>query len=135
MYQRQSQNSRLISLHIKIPQTPHDFVANEAKNEGISMALYVAKLISEKQKLKQNPKREDKWETSYTMINPEFSLDEIELTDKMMQEKLLAYEKKYGITSEQFYQLFKQGKAPESITDKMVWASLFEVANASDDLE
>ena len=64
-----------------------------------------------------------------------FSLEFTELSDKELEKKLKAFEKKYQIDSETLYQLYQKGKAPEWISDRILWAGLYRLKKDENDVE
>lgn len=63
-----------------------------------------------------------------------FSLEFTKLTDEELEKKLKVFEKKYQIDSETLYQLYQQGKAPEWIEDRILWAGLYRLKKDVSDI-
>ena len=135
---------KMKDVHLRIPQQLYEFVERESAKKGISIALYLANLLRgaiaceafrEQQSLKEKEKTGEKI-SKETQKNPEpFHLEWIELTDEMLEQELKALETKYQLDSENFYHLYRQGKASESIEDRILWGSLYELKKEKDDLE
>jgi hypothetical protein len=68
-------------------------------------------------------------------VKKPFSLEFTELTDEDLEKKLQAFEMKYKLDSETLYQLYQQGKAPEWIEDRILWAGLYRLKKDEDDME
>ncbi len=125
---------KMKDVHLRIPQQLYEFAERESAKKGINIALYLANLL-EQQSLKEKEKTGEKI-SKETQKNPEpFHLEWIELTDEMLEQELKALETKYQLDSENFYHLYRQGKASESIEDKILWGSLYELKKEKDDKE
>lgn len=126
---------KLKDIHLLIPHKEYEFLAEESKKRGISMALYVANLL---RKEKSNIGKE---KLGGSEIAPPkdakkpFSLEFTELTDEELEKKLQAFEMKYQLDSETLYQLYQQGKAPEWIEDRILWAGLYRLRKDENDVE
>ncbi|MBM3238352.1 hypothetical protein FJZ31_18835 [Candidatus Poribacteria bacterium] len=118
---------KLKDVHLLIPHKEYEFLAEESKKKGISMALYVANLLR-KEKLGSEV-------TSPKDAKKSFSLEFTELTNEELEKKLQAFEMKYKLDSETLYQLYQQGKVPEWIEDRILWAGLYRLKKDENDVE
>ena len=98
------------------------------------MALYVTNLLH-KEKLNIEKEKLESEVAPPKEVKKPFSLKFTELTDEELEEKLQAFEMKYELDSETLYQLYQQGKAPEWIEDRILWAGLYRLKKDEDDLE
>ena len=64
-----------------------------------------------------------------------FHLKWSELSDNRLEDMLISFEQKYKMDSETFYRLYREGKAPEEIEDKILWGGLYALKKEKDDLE
>jgi hypothetical protein len=64
-----------------------------------------------------------------------FHLKWSELSDIELEDMLISFEQKYKMDSEPFYRLYREGKAPEDIEDKILWGGLYALKKEKDDLE
>ncbi|HIE26003.1 TPA: hypothetical protein EYP66_01800 [Candidatus Poribacteria bacterium] len=64
-----------------------------------------------------------------------FHLEWSELSDNELEDMLISFEQKYKMDSETFYRLYREGKAPEDIEDKILWGGLYALKKEKDDLE
>ena len=65
-----------------------------------------------------------------------FQIIEIQLTQEDVERRITEYEAKYGLTSEEFYQLWLKGEGPDTV-DTGGWAMIYEILQErnSHDLE
>jgi hypothetical protein len=65
-----------------------------------------------------------------------FQIIEIQLTQECIEKRIAEYEVKYGLTSEEFYQLWLKGESPDTV-DTGGWAMMYEILQErkSNDLE
>ena len=68
-------------------------------------------------------------------IKKKFHLEWSELSDNELEDMLISFEQKYKMNSETFYRLYREGKAPEDIEDKILWGGLYALKKEKDDLE
>ncbi len=125
----------LKNIHLLIPREEYEFLAGESAKRGISMALYVAELLWRE---RLNVKRENLEGSEIVLpkdVEKTFSLEFTELTDEELEKKLQAFEMKYQLNSETLYQLYQQGKAPEWIEDRILWAGLYRLKKDENDVE
>jgi hypothetical protein len=113
--------SELKAVHLKIPSDEYEFLVSESARKGISMEDYIANLLREVEK-----------QNGAGIVAPKeaeepFSLEFTELTDEELDKQLQAFEVKYQLDSETLYQLYRQGKAPDWIEDRILWAGLYEL--------
>ena len=67
-------------------------------------------------------------------VTPPFELIETRLTREDVEKRLAKYEAKYGLTSEEFYQLWLKGESPAA-TDTGGWVIMYEILQESEDNE
>lgn len=132
--EKHAKKLELKDIHLLIPNEEYEFLAEESKKRGISMALYVTNLLhKEKSSIgKEQPGSEV---APPKDAEKPFSLEFTELTDEELEKKLQAFEMKYELDSETLYQLYQQGKAPEWIEDRILWAGLYRLKKDEDDVE
>jgi hypothetical protein len=67
---------------------------------------------------------------------PPFEIVEIKLTVEYLENQIAEYEAKYGLTSEEFYQMWLKGEGPDT-KDTGGWAVMYEILQKKDcyDLE
>jgi len=99
------------------------------------MALYMANLLMEEKSCKDQEKPEESEIALPENGKKNFSLKFTELTDEEIEKKLQAFEMKYKFNSETLYQLYQQGKAPEWIEDRILWAGLYRLKKDENDVE
>ena len=117
-------------IHIKIPGSLYKFLAKESGNQGISMALYLTNLLREKKS------HQEKRITLEQQTKEPFYLEWSELSDSELEDMIASFEQKYKLDSEMFYRLYTEGKAPESIEDRILWGGLYALKKEKeDDLE
>jgi len=120
-------------VHVRVPEPVYQFLVEESVKQGISMALYLTNLLREQQSFKA--KERDK-ESGSEFKKPEsFHIEMSELLDEELENNLTEFEHEYKLDSETFYQLYRAGRAPESIEDKILWGSLCALKKEKDDLE
>jgi hypothetical protein len=122
-------------VHLRIPQTEYKFLLDESAKRGISMARYVANLLRKEKSHRKKEKLEESEIASPKDASEPFSLEFTELTDEELEKKLKAFEMKYQLDSETLYQLYQQGKAPEWIEDRVLWAGLYRLKTDENDVE
>ena len=59
-------------------------------------------------------------------IPPSFQIIETQLTCQDAKKRIAEYEEKYGLTSEEFYQLWLKGEGPDTV-DTGGWSVMYEV--------
>ena len=59
------------------------------------------------------------------MIEPEFYIEERDMTLEEVKNALKKYERKYGMTSEDFYEKWKRGET-YLISESVAWSGFFE---------
>jgi hypothetical protein len=116
-------------LHVKIPEPLYKFLAKESGKQGISMALYLTNLLREKES------HQEKKVTLERQTKEPFHLEWSELSDSELEDMLASFERKYKIASETFYRLYREGKAPEAIEDRILWGGLYALKKEKDELE
>lgn len=132
MPRRQCRHLEMKDLHVRIPKSLHEFLAERSASESVSMAFYLANLLREKQ---QSMQKEVEWKTSQENEYSGFILEWVELTDEMLEKKIQELEAKYHLDSETFFKLYQEGKAPDWIEDRILWGSLYKLKRAKDDVE
>ena len=130
--EKHAKKLELKDIHLLIPNEEYEFLAEESKKMGISMALYVANLLHKEKSNKE--KLGSEVAPPKDVKNP-FSLEFTELTDEELEKKLQAFEMKYKLDSETLHQLYQQGKAPEWIEDRILWAGLYRLKKDEYDVE
>ena len=60
------------------------------------------------------------------MAEPDFYVEEREMTFDEVKAALKKYERKYGMTSETFYDKWKRGEA-YLVSESVIWVSLLEL--------
>jgi len=65
-------------------------------------------------------------EEATTMVEPDFYVEEREMTFDEVKAALKKYERKYGMTSETFYDKWKRGEA-YLVSESVIWVSLLEL--------
>jgi len=132
--QRQTQELKMRDVHIRIPESIYHFLVEESVQQGISIALYLTNILMEQQSLEAKEKnKERRWKE--TSKSESFHIEMSELLDEELEKMLTDFEQKYQLDSETFYQLYRTGKAPENIEDKILWGSLCALKKEKDDLE
>lgn len=63
------------------------------------------------------------------MTENDFSLEEREMTLEEVKETLKGYERKYGMTSEEFYEKWRKGQTYH-VAESVEWVSIFESYHA-----
>ena len=125
---------KLKDIHLRIPHKEYEFLAEESATRGISMALYVANLLRKEKSNIEKEKLEGSEIVPPKDASEPFSLKFTELTDEELEKKLQAFEMKYQLDSETLYQLYQQGKAPEWIEDRILWAGLHRLKKDENDV-
>jgi len=126
---------KLKDIHLRIPREEYEFLAEESAKRDISMALYVANLLRKEKSHREKKKLEGSEIVPSTDASKPFSLKFTELTDEDLEKKLQTFEIKYQLDSETLYQLYQQGKAPEWIDDRILWAGLYRLKKDENDVE
>ncbi len=127
--------TKLKNVHLRIPHKEYEFLAEESAKTGISMAFYVTNLLRKEKSNIEKGKLEGIEIATLKDASEPFSLEFTELTDEELEKKLQAFEVKYQLDSETLYQLYQQGKAPEWIEDRILWAGLYRLKKDENDLE
>lgn len=125
---------RLKDVHLRIPYSEYEFWAEESAKRGISTALYVTNFLRD-EKLRIEKEQLEEGKIAPQNVNNNFSLKFTELTDDAIERKLQGFEMKYQLGSETLYRLYQQGKAPEWIEDRVLWAGLYRLKKDEDDME
>ena len=132
--EKHAKKLELKDIHLLLPNEEYEFLAEESKKMGISMALYVTNLLH-KEKTNIEKEKLGSEVASPKDVKKPFSLEFTELTDEELEKKLQAFEMKYELDSETLYQLYQQGKAPEWIEDRILWAGLYRLKKDEYDVE
>jgi len=134
MKQRQTQKLKMRDVHVRVPEPVYQFLVEESVQQGISMALYLINLLRERQSLKTKENNKERRSSEPPKSEP-FRIEMSELLDEELENMLTDFEQKYQLDSEIFYPLYRAGKAPESIEDKILWGSLCALKKEKNDLE
>ena len=128
--QRQTGMLKMKDVHVKIPESVYKFLAKESRNQRISMSLYLTNLLMEKKS------HQEKRITLEQQTKEPFHLEWSELSDNELEDMLASFEQEYKLDSETFYRLYREGKAPETIEDRILWGGLYALKKEKeDDLE
>ena len=128
--QRQTRKLKMKDVHVKIPEPLYKFLAKESGNQGISIVLYLTNLLREKKS------HQEKRITLEQQTKEPFHLEWSELSDSELEDMIASFEERYKLDSETFYRLYREGKAPEAIEDRILWGGLYALKKEKeDDLE
>jgi len=59
------------------------------------------------------------------MVEPDFYVEDREMTFDEVKAALKKYERKYGMTSEEFYEKWKKGET-YLVSESVIWSTFFE---------